>query len=130
MGLRGRDAVSKSDEAFLKFWETSPVEGLTRDQYNFLLGKFRWTEPKSPWKHERGTRAAWKKHRGALMAECPIGKRPIAYWAFEKNLREEDLPWLYMAEKQARAILKHRCWRDEAEREYCRQELLRITGEV
>ena len=114
MGLRGRNAVVHDPE----FWFKSPIEGLTRDQYNFLLGKFRWTEPESPWTHERGTRAAWKKHREALMAECPTGVRPIAFWYFEKKLREEDLPWFHHREKQFRAILKHRCWRDEGEREY------------
>jgi hypothetical protein len=120
MGARGRHAVSTSDEAHKRFLETSPVEGLNRDQFNFLMGQFRWTEPKSPWRSERATRAAWKKYREALLAECPTGVRPIAFWYFEKKLRDDDLPWLYMQEKQYRAVLRHRCWVDEAEKEYCR----------
>ena len=124
MGARGRNAVVHD----LEFWHKSPIEGLTRDQYNFLLGKFRWTEPESPCSSERPTRAAWKKHRDALLAQCPPGKRPIAFWYFEKKMREEELPWFSMFDRQAKAILKHRCWRDEAEREHCKQTLLGPQG--
>jgi hypothetical protein len=128
MGLRGRGAHSLTDDAFKRFWETSPIEGLSLDQFNFLLGKFRWTEPESPWGSERQTRAAWKKHREALIAECKTGIRPIAFWYFEKKLRPPELPWLYMAEANHRAVLRHRCWRDEAEREYCRNEIARFAA--
>lgn len=125
MGSRGRNAdVTDPD-----FWHKSPVEGLNRDEYNFLLGKFRWTEPQSPWRSERTTRAAWKKHRTALMAQCPMGTRPIAFWYFEKKLRDEALPWLCQEEKQYRAVLRHRCWSDEPEREFCRDTLLALSRE-
>jgi hypothetical protein len=88
-----------------------------------LMGNFRWTEPKSPWGSERATRAAWRKYREALLAECKTGIRPIAFWAFDKKFPEGQRIWPYMEQENYEAVLRHRCWRDEAEREYCKQEL-------
>jgi hypothetical protein len=125
MGRRGPDAYVPDPEFRFK----SPIEGLNRDQYNFLMGKFRWTEPKSPWGTELRTRAAWRKYREALLDHCSAGLRPLAFWYFEKKLREGELPWSRSLDN-AQLILKHRCWRDEGEREYCKQTVMLMTRRV
>jgi hypothetical protein len=123
MGARGLDAVVIDPE----FWHKSPVRGLNREQYVFLMGRpFRWTEPDSPWVTEAETKRAWRKYRAELVAQCPPGRRPLAFWYFDRGLREDELP--HYEEHEAAGIIRFRCWRDEDELEACR-EIIRKAEE-
>ena len=62
---------------------------------------------------------AWRKHRAELMAACPMGKRPYAFWMVERRLTQR----LAGERAELKMLLELDLCRDSAERAHCEQRL-------
>jgi hypothetical protein len=75
---------------------------LTRSQKWQLLTSFPSYGPDSPFKSEEERREAWIDHRDELLAKCWGGRRPGAFWHYDRPdidsqriKDEEDVQLLY-----------------------------------
>jgi hypothetical protein len=55
---------------------------------------------------------AWRRHRDELMAECPAGRRPWAFWVIEKRFKQVP----HNDVDQARAIRTLGIYANDAEK--------------
>ena len=69
---------------------------------------------------------AWRKHRDELMAACPMGKRPYAFWMVERRLNQRPAG----EAGELRLIKQLDLYRDAAEKEFVQKRLAVITGEL
>ena len=69
---------------------------------------------------------ARRRHREELMAACPTGKRPYAFWMVERRLKQR--PGGEVGE--LRAIRQFELYRDEEERAYVERRLAEIMAGI
>ena len=69
-------------------------------------------------------RVQWARHRAELMAACPPGRRPWAYWLVELRLKTRAAGEL----RELRALRSLELWRDDEEREFVHRRLAERTA--
>ena len=100
---------------------------LTPVQRELLLdGPHGWGKKQDVVKAFNGPAAlivAWRRYRDELMAACPMGKRPYAFWMVERRLAQRPAG----EAGELRAIRTLGCYRDAEEQEFVHRRLREIT---